>query len=138
MRTKPPTAPGSERRNSTPPMPASRALDDTRMPEAPPPQRKVVASSFSTLAKALPSRITTPAKPPSRTIMFEPSPSPITGTAETRSARTAARSSTSAGSHSHSAAPPLLNQTSGGSGAGGEKTPQTQRKEKGKKRDFYF
>ena len=61
-------------------MPASRAVDETRMPDAPPPQRRVVASIRSTLANALPSRTTTPGTPPSRTIRLEPRPRPITGT----------------------------------------------------------
>src|SRR3546814_16792226 len=78
MRTKPPTVPGIERRNSSPAIPASRAVEDTRMPDAPPPQRSVVASMVSTFAKGLPRRTTTPGKPPSRTMRLDPRPSAIT------------------------------------------------------------
>src|SRR3546814_2507101 len=60
-----------ERRNSSPAMPASRAVEETRMPDAPPPQRSVVASIASTFANALPSRTTTPGKPPSRTMRLD-------------------------------------------------------------------
>ena len=61
-------------------MPASRAVEETRIPLAPPPQRRVTSSTFSIFENALPSRTTTPGTPPSRTIMLEPRPSAITGT----------------------------------------------------------
>ncbi len=55
----------------------------SRTPGCRSPRRRSAAStssSCSILANALPSRTTTPGTPPSRTIMFEPRPSAITGT----------------------------------------------------------
>ncbi len=119
------TVPGIERRNSTPAMPLSRAVEDTRIPEAPPPHSSVRSATLSTLAKGLPRRTTTPGTPPSRTIMLEPSPSAMTGTAGSSSRRNCCRSATSLGSNSHSAVPPDLNQTSGANGAFGVSLPET-------------
>ena len=69
-------------------MPASRAVEETRMPLAPPPQRERRSqSSRSTVANGLPSRTTTPGTPPSRTMRLEPRPSAMTGTAGSSSAR---------------------------------------------------
>ena len=94
------------------------------MPLAPPPQRRVVSSSCSIFANGLPRRTTTPGTPPSRTMRLEPRPSAITGTSRVElAAGNATRSSSSAGSNSHSALPPLLNQTSGASGALGVSSP---------------
>ena len=95
------------------------------MPLAPPPQRKVVSSSRSIFANGLPRRTTTPGTPPSRTMRLEPRPSAITGTSGSSSRRNWTRSSSSLGSNSHSALPPLLNQTSGASGALGVSLPRT-------------
>ena len=98
-------------------MPASRAVELTRIPLAPPPQRKVTSSAFSIFENALPRRTTTPGTPESRTIMLEPRPSAITGTSGSSSRRKWTRSPSSFGSNSHCAAPPLLNHTNGASGA---------------------
>ena len=59
--------------------------------EASQPLRSVVASMASTFAKAWPSRTTTPGKPPSRTIRFEPRPSAITRVAGSRSRKKSKR-----------------------------------------------
>ena len=106
-------------------MPLSRAVEDTRMPDVPPPQTRVVASSASTVAKGLPSRTTTPGTPPSRMIRLEPRPIAITGTAGSSADSKSDKSCASFGSNSHCAAPPALNQTSGASGASGLIVPRT-------------
>ena len=127
MRTKPPTVPGIERRNSKPAIAASRAVEDTKMPDAPPPQSRTVSSTASTLAKGLPRRTTTPGKPPSRTIRLEPRPNAITGVAESRSCKNPCKSTMSLGSNSHSAAPPDLNHTNGASGAFAVSLPRSSK-----------
>ena len=155
-------------------MPESRAVEETRMPDAPPPQSKILpgtgrgttkggggaqaesrkvgiersaegapppscgqglewspspcggGTTAFTLAKALPSRTTTPGTPPSRTIRLEPRPSAITGVVGSRLRRNCCRSARSFGSNSHSALPPDLNHTSGASGALAVSLPATR------------
>ena len=86
MRTKPPTVPGIERRNSMPRNPRiarGRGDEDAR--------RAAAAAQRGRRRSPRPSQRPCragrrrPGKPPSRTIRFEPRPSAITGTAGSRS-----------------------------------------------------
>src|SRR5687768_9802061 len=98
------------RRNSSPAIWASRALEATVIPIAPPPARIRWPGSTWTWLIALGSRTTTPGTPPSRTIRLEPTPTGMTGTDGSSSRRKRAKSSTSLGRTSHSAGPPVRNQ----------------------------
>jgi hypothetical protein len=88
------------------------------MPLAPPPQVECQCRGRrSTLAKALPSRTTTPGTPPSRTIRLRAQPSAITGTSPDRAAQEGAAGHPGRPARTASPpAPPVLNQTSGASG----------------------
>ena len=117
IRTNPPTVPGIDRRNSTPPMPASRAFDETRMPDAPPPHLSVVSSTLLDLCERLaePHDDTRHATVTNDHVRSEPERHHRDGRIQRR--RKLRRSDTSFGSNSHSALPPDLNHTSGASGA---------------------
>ena len=99
-------------------MPASRAVEETRMPLAPPPHshgRRVKLRDFGERL-AEPDHDAGHAAVADDHVGAEPERHDRHRPGRAR-AGNACRSSTSAGSNSHSALPPLLNQTSGASGA---------------------
>ena len=111
MRSAPPIVPGMPRRNASPAIPASAP---PWRPSRPLPPRRPARGRLGSTAmswKPLPSRITTPGTPPSRTSRLEPSPTTMTGMSRRQIPPGIAReSASSAGLNSASAGPPVRNQ----------------------------
>ena len=116
MRRAPPIEPGMPRRNDRPAIEASCAARATFTSGTAVPADTRWPSSIAISPKPRPSRITTPATPPSRTMRLEPRPTAVTGTSAGSCASRAAKSSVSCGVNSTCAGPPTRNQVSSASG----------------------
>ena len=87
IRSAPPMVPGMPNRNSSPPRSAAAAASATRLSSAAVPACTRSPSTRTSPKPRGDRRITTPGKPPSRTIRFEPTPMQQTGMSLRRCAR---------------------------------------------------